>query len=98
MRAAYHTHKHYLCGLGRMVTIGLQIQALNASTSREIEGASAPSCATGLTHCSVSPDSFFISRDVQLVTSAARLRIPSAYPYREIVEAGGLMNGWIPSV
>ena len=40
----------------------------------------------------VGPDAFFISRDVQFATLAARYRIPAAYPYREIVEAGGLMS------
>jgi putative ABC transport system substrate-binding protein len=72
--------------------IGLQIQVLNASTSREIEGAFATLVRDRADALFVGPDAFFISRDVQFATLAARYRIPAAYPYREIVEAGGLMS------
>jgi putative ABC transport system substrate-binding protein len=71
--------------------LGLQIQVLNASTSREIEVAFA-----GLRDRAdalfVGPDIFFNSRRVQLVTLAAHYRIPAAYNAREAVEAGGLMS------
>jgi hypothetical protein len=40
----------------------------------------------------VAPDSLFSSRRAQIVTLAARDRIPAAYTDREIVAAGGLMN------
>ena len=40
----------------------------------------------------VSPDAFFISQRAQLVTLAARYRIPAAYTTGEDVEAGGLMS------
>jgi putative ABC transport system substrate-binding protein len=72
--------------------IGLQIQVLNASTSREIEGAFATLVRDRADALFVGPDAYFISRDVQFATLAARYRIPAAYPYREIVEAGGLMS------
>ena len=72
--------------------LGLQIQVLNASTSREIEVAFA-----GLRDRAdalfVGPDIFFNSRRVQLVTLAAHYRIPAAYNAREAIEeAGGLMS------
>jgi putative tryptophan/tyrosine transport system substrate-binding protein len=40
----------------------------------------------------VDAGSFFFGRRVQLVTAAARERIPASYPQREYVEAGGLMT------
>jgi putative tryptophan/tyrosine transport system substrate-binding protein len=72
--------------------IGLQIQVLNASTSREIEGAFATLVRDRADALFVGPDASFISRSVQFATLAARYRIPATYPYREIAEAGGLMS------
>jgi putative tryptophan/tyrosine transport system substrate-binding protein len=72
--------------------IGLQIQILNASTSREIEAAFATLARDRADALFVAPDSFFISRRVQFATLAARQGIPAAYGTREEVEAGGLMS------
>jgi putative tryptophan/tyrosine transport system substrate-binding protein len=72
--------------------IGLQIQVLNASTSREIDAAFATLERERVDALFVAPDSFFVSRRVQLATLAALVRIPAAYPTQEIVAAGGLMS------
>jgi ABC-type uncharacterized transport system substrate-binding protein len=72
--------------------IGLQIQILNASTSREIEAAFATLVRDRADALVVAPDTFFISRRVQFVTLATRHGIPSAFSTREEVEAGGLMS------
>jgi putative tryptophan/tyrosine transport system substrate-binding protein len=72
--------------------IGLQIQILNASTSREIEAAFATLLRDRTDALFVSADTFFISRRVQFATLAARHGIPTAYSTREEVEAGGLMS------
>ncbi len=72
--------------------IGLQIQVLNASTSREIEAAFATLVRDRADALFVAPDTFFISRRVQITTLAARHGIPAAYSTREEVEAGGLMS------
>jgi len=40
----------------------------------------------------VSPDTFFDNRRVKLVTLAARHVVPVNYPFREYVDAGGLMS------
>jgi putative ABC transport system substrate-binding protein len=72
--------------------IGLQIQFLNASTSREIEAAFATLVRDRADALFVAPDIFFVTRRVQLVTLAAHYRIPAAYAGREVVEAGGLMS------
>ena len=72
--------------------IGLQIEVLNASTSREIEAAFASLVRDGADALYVAGDAFFTSRRVQFATLAASYRIPAAYPSREAVEVGGLMG------
>jgi putative tryptophan/tyrosine transport system substrate-binding protein len=73
-------------------TLGLQTQILNASTSREIETAFATLVSSRADALLVAPDAFLISRGVQFATLAARHAIPAAYPWREVVEIGGLMS------
>jgi putative ABC transport system substrate-binding protein len=73
-------------------TLGLQIQVLNASTSREIEAAFATIARDRADALFVGPDGFFNSRRVQFATLAARQGIPAAYSQRETVEVGGLMS------
>jgi putative ABC transport system substrate-binding protein len=72
--------------------IGLQIQVLNASTSREIEAAFATLVRDRADALYVAGDVFFTSRRVQFATLAASYRIPASYASREAVEAGGLMG------
>jgi putative tryptophan/tyrosine transport system substrate-binding protein len=72
--------------------MGLQIQVLNASTSREIEAAFATLVHDRADALYVAGDVFFTSRRVQFVTLAAHHRIPASYASREAVEAGGLMG------
>jgi putative ABC transport system substrate-binding protein len=71
--------------------IGLQVQILNASTSREIEAAFA-TIALNADALFVAPDGFFNARRVQFATLATHYRIPASYPARDYVEAGGLMS------
>jgi putative ABC transport system substrate-binding protein len=71
---------------------GLQIQILKASTIGEIDAAFATIVQERAEALFVIPDSFFNSRRVQLATLTARHAIPSVYPVREYVEAGGLMS------
>ena len=72
--------------------IGLQIQVLNASTSREIEAAFTTLVRDRADALFVAADGLFGSRRVQLATLAARHGIPAAHTTREEVEAGGLMS------
>jgi putative ABC transport system substrate-binding protein len=72
--------------------LGLQIQVINASTSREIDAAFATVVRDRADALFVAPDAFLISRRVQLATLAARHAIPATYPSREVVEVGGLMS------
>jgi ABC-type uncharacterized transport system substrate-binding protein len=71
--------------------MGLQIQVLNASTSREIEAAFATLVRDRADALYIAGDVFFTSRRVQFVTLAAHHRIPASYASRQAVEAGGLM-------
>ena len=72
--------------------IGLQIQVLNASTSREIDAAFATLARERPDALFVAPDSFFTSRRVQIAALAARDRIAATYVNRDYVAAGGLMS------
>jgi putative tryptophan/tyrosine transport system substrate-binding protein len=73
-------------------TIGLQIQILKASTSREIDAAFATIERERPDALFVSGDAFFISRAVQFATLTARHAIPATYSGREYPEVGGLMS------
>ena len=72
--------------------MGLQIQVLNASTSREIDAAFATFVRERPDALFVGSDPFFNSRRVQLVHLAARHAIPATYSARDFAEAGGLMS------
>ena len=60
--------------------MGLQIQVLNASTSREIDAAFATLVRERPDALFVGTDPFFTSRRVQLVHLATRHAIPATYP------------------
>jgi putative ABC transport system substrate-binding protein len=72
--------------------LGLQIQILEASTSREIEAAFAMLVRERADALFVTGDGFFSSRRVQFATLAARDRIPTSCSNREMAEAGLLMS------
>jgi putative ABC transport system substrate-binding protein len=70
-------------------TIGLQIQVLNASTSREIDAAFAILARERPDALFVDIDSFFASRRLQIATLAARDRIPASYGSRDMSQPAG---------
>ena len=72
--------------------LGLQVQALSAGNSREIDAAFASLGSERADALFVGADPFFYSRRVQLAVLAARHRIPATYAVREYPEAGGLMS------
>jgi putative ABC transport system substrate-binding protein len=72
--------------------IDLKIQALNASTSREIEAAFAPFVRERPDALFVGNDAFLTSRRVQLVHLATRHAVPATYTVRDFAEVGGLMS------
>jgi putative tryptophan/tyrosine transport system substrate-binding protein len=72
--------------------LGLQIQILNATSSREIDAAFAALVRERVDALFVTPGAFFNGRRVQLATMAARHAVPMTSATREIAEAGGLMS------
>jgi putative ABC transport system substrate-binding protein len=70
----------------------LEIQVLNARTSREINVAFAAFVRERPDALFVDIDPFFTSRRVQLVNLASRYAIPATYPGRQFTEVGGLMS------
>jgi putative ABC transport system substrate-binding protein len=72
--------------------MGLEIQLLNASTSREIDTAYAMFVSERPDALFVDGDAFFNSRRVQLVHLATRHAVPTAYGGRDYPEIGGLMS------
>jgi putative tryptophan/tyrosine transport system substrate-binding protein len=72
--------------------MGLQIQILRASTSREIDTAFATFARERPDALFVSTDGFLVSRRVQFVQPAAHHRLPAVYSGREYCEIGGLMS------
>jgi putative ABC transport system substrate-binding protein len=73
-------------------TTGLQIQVLNAATVEEIDAAFDTLARERSDALFVAPDAFFGRRSVQLVTLAARDKIPASYSQRNTAAAGGLMS------
>jgi len=72
--------------------MGLQIEVFTASTSHDIDTAFASFQQKGVDALVVNPDPLFVGRRVQLATLAARHAVPAIHPFREDVEAGGLMS------
>jgi putative tryptophan/tyrosine transport system substrate-binding protein len=72
--------------------MGLQIQILNASTSREIDAAFALLAREPHDALFVGQEVFFVSRRVQLANMVARHAVPMTSGSRDIVEVGGLMS------
>jgi putative ABC transport system substrate-binding protein len=72
--------------------IGLQIQAVRAGTSHEIDAAFARFANERPDALFVGGDPFFSARHVQLANLASRYAIPLASNNREITDAGGLVS------
>jgi putative tryptophan/tyrosine transport system substrate-binding protein len=73
-------------------SLGLQINLLNASTSREIDAALATFVSKRPDALFVGGDPFLLGQRDQIVSLAARHAVPTTYPQREYVDAGGLMS------
>jgi putative ABC transport system substrate-binding protein len=72
--------------------MGLRIQVLNASTSREINAAFATLVRERPDALFVGGDPFFQVRRAQLVNLASRHALPATYSQRDFPEIGGLMS------
>ena len=71
--------------------LGRRLEVLPASSEREIETAFA-AIAGRVGALFINIDLFLVSHRDQLIALAARHRVPTIYPFREMVAAGGLMS------
>jgi len=69
---------------------GLQTRVLNASSSREVDAAFASMAADRPDALFVGP--FSIDRRVQMALLSVLHKIPAVYPWRDFIDAGGLMS------
>jgi putative ABC transport system substrate-binding protein len=77
---------------GAALTLGLQINVLNANTSGEIDKAFAALERERPDALIVGGDPILLSHRDQIVPLAASHTLPTIYPQREYVDAGGLMS------
>jgi len=73
-------------------SLGRQLQVLAAGTDQELETAFAAVAGQKIGALFVNIDSFLFARRQQIAALAARHRVPTIYPFREYVVAGGLMS------
>jgi len=78
--------------LAAATVIGIKIQILKARTDREIDDAFVRLVQAQTGALLVGGDVLFNNRTEQLVALAARHAIPTMYPVREFVVAGGLIS------
>src|SRR5580704_8847046 len=71
---------------------GLPLLTITAEAESDFEPAFIQAAQQGVEALLVTADPFFNSRRAQIVALAARRSLPAAYPWREYVEAGGLMS------
>jgi putative ABC transport system substrate-binding protein len=73
-------------------TLGVQLVTVGASSEADIDNIFQTLSQRQIGALIVTADGYFISRQDQLVTLASRHAIPTIYPTRHNVEAGGLMS------
>ena len=72
--------------------LGRHLEVLRARSEQEIEAVFATAVERKIGALFINTDPYFYKQREQLVTLAARNRIPTIYPFREMVVAGGLMS------
>ena len=71
---------------------GLPLHVLRASTEPEFDAVFESIARLRASGLVISSDSFFYSRSNQLASLASRHSVPTIFPFREFVAAGGLMS------
>jgi putative tryptophan/tyrosine transport system substrate-binding protein len=71
---------------------GLPLLTITVEAESDFEPAFVQAAQQGVEALLVTADPFFNSRRARIVALAARHSLPAAYPWREYVEAGGLMS------
>jgi putative ABC transport system substrate-binding protein len=77
---------------GAAQAMGLELRVFQASTPSEIEAAFTALAQQRADALLVGSDPFFVIQREQLVASAARLGVPTIYPFREFTAVGGLIS------
>jgi putative ABC transport system substrate-binding protein len=72
--------------------LGIEIQIMRGSTDPDFDSVFSTLVQSRLGAIVISPDGFFIRQSARLAELAIRHRVPAISPYREFVEAGGLMS------
>jgi putative tryptophan/tyrosine transport system substrate-binding protein len=72
--------------------MGLELRLVNASTPDEIESAFMTIAQLHSDGLLVSTDPFFTIQREQIVQLATKLGVPTVYPFREFVVAGGVAS------
>src|SRR5215470_14556281 len=73
-------------------SVNLEIGAVEAATAQQIESAFANMSRQNARAVIVVADAFFIQEGQQIAELARKHRMPSVFPFREQVDAGGLMS------
>jgi putative ABC transport system substrate-binding protein len=76
---------------GAAPLLGVTVSALPVKSDAEIEPALASIARQPNGGFVIAPDGFLLPHRKEVVALAARHRLPAVYPYREWIEAGGLM-------
>jgi putative tryptophan/tyrosine transport system substrate-binding protein len=77
---------------GAAEAMGRAIEVVGATNGREINVAFASLAQKRADGLVVAPEALFANRRVHILTLAARHNMPTIYPSREFVEAGGLIS------
>jgi putative tryptophan/tyrosine transport system substrate-binding protein len=72
--------------------LGIGLQQVAARTPADFAGAFAEMTRSGAGAVTVLPSNMFLNERSRLVDLAAKSRLPAVYPWREFVDAGGLMS------
>jgi putative tryptophan/tyrosine transport system substrate-binding protein len=73
-------------------TTGQEIETFDAATPDEVDAAFKNAVQGGIDALMVGPDTLYSNRREQLVSLAARYRLPTIYPFSDDAEAGGLAS------
>jgi putative tryptophan/tyrosine transport system substrate-binding protein len=72
--------------------LGLQVRFLNVRNAKDVESAFEALRRTGANALAVLVDPLFIINQKRIVALAAKNALPAIYPWKEIVDSGGLMS------
>lgn len=74
------------------LALGIKLAMFNASTPNEIEAAFNGIAEQRPDALLIGGDPFFLGQSTEIVARAGRLSLPTIYPFREFVVAGGLIS------